>query len=194
MEFLKTTIEEVVLIEPTIFEDERGYFFEVFKQKEFNEIIRPITFVQDNESFSKYGVVRALHFQKPPYAQSKLVRCVKGHIFDVAVDVRLGSPTYGEWVGCHLTGENHHSLFIPRGFAHGFSVLSDSALVNFKCDNYYHHESEVALAWNDPTLDINWHVPNNKIIVSRKDHYQKELNDLEYIYDYNMNLYDKYSF
>ena len=137
MKIIETAIEDVVIIEPRLFKDERGYFFESFSQREFEEKIRKISFVQDNESKSSYGVLRGLHFQKPPYAQSKLVRVIKGAVLDVAVDIRKGSPTFGKHVAVELTGENHRQFFIPRGFAHGFAVLSDEVLFQYKCDHYY---------------------------------------------------------
>ncbi len=169
MNTIKTAIEGVVIIEPRIFEDERGYFFESFSQREFDEKVAPIRFVQDNESKSTYGVLRGLHFQIPPYAQSKLVRCIKGRVLDVAVDIRKGSPTYGRWVSCELTEENHRQFFIPQGFAHGFCVLSETAVFQYKCDNFYHPEAEGAITWNDPTLNIVWQIPSNNIILSEKD-------------------------
>ena len=169
MNVIKTAIEGVVIIEPRIFEDARGYFFESFSQREFDEKVARITFVQDNESKSSYGVLRGLHFQKPPYAQSKLVRCVKGAVLDVAVDIRKGSPTYGKHVAVELTEDNHRQFFIPQGFAHGFSVLSDVAVFQYKCDNFYHPEAEGAIAWNDPQLAIDWQLPANDVLLSEKD-------------------------
>ena len=169
MEVIKTAIEGVVIIEPRIFKDARGYFFESFSQREFEEKVGPIKFVQDNESMSSYGVMRGLHFQRPPYTQSKLVRCVKGAVLDVAVDLRKGSPTYGQHVAVELTEENHRQLFIPHGFAHGFAVLSDEVLFQYKCDNYYAPQSEGGILWNDPQLNIDWRIPADKIILSEKD-------------------------
>ena len=150
----KTDIEGVVIIEPKIFEDSRGYFFESFSQREFNEKVANINFVQDNESKSSYGVIRGLHFQKPPYAQSKLVRCVRGKVLDVALDIREGSPTYGKHVAVELTENNHRQLFIPKGFAHGFFVLSDEAVFEYKCDNFYNKDSEGGIKWNDESINI----------------------------------------
>ena len=150
MNFMKTGIEGVVIIEPKLFNDARGYFFESFSQREFDEAVRRVRFVQDNESRSSRGVVRGLHFQKPPFAQSKLVRVISGAVLDVAVDIRRGSPTFGRHVAVELSGENHRQVFIPRGFAHGFSVLTESVVFQYKCDNYYSPESEGALAWDDP--------------------------------------------
>ncbi len=153
MEVIKTAIEGVFIIEPRLFKDDRGYFFESFSQREFNEKIRKVNFVQDNESKSGYGVLRGLHFQKPPYAQSKLVRVIKGAVLDVAVDIRKGSPTFGKYVSVELTEDNHRQFFIPRGFAHGFSVLTtDEVIFQYKCDNFYAPQSEGALAWDDPDL------------------------------------------
>lgn len=163
MKIIETAIEGVVIIEPRLFKDERGYFFESFSQREFEEKIRKISFVQDNESKSSYGVLRGLHFQKPPYAQSKLVRVIKGAVLDVAVDIRKGSPTFGKHVAVELTEENHLQLFIPRGFAHGFSVLSQEVIFQYKCDNFYAPQSEGALAWDDSDLNINWRIPTNQI-------------------------------
>ena len=161
MEVIKTAIEGVFIIEPRLFKDDRGYFFESFSQREFNEKIRKVNFVQDNESKSGYGVLRGLHFQKPPYAQSKLVRVIKGAVLDVAVDIRKGSPTFGKYVSVELTEDNHRQFFIPRGFAHGFSVLTDEVIFQYKCDNFYAPQSEGALAWDDPDLGIDWRVPAN---------------------------------
>ncbi len=156
MNVIKTAIDGVVIIEPRLFPDNRGYFFESWEKKEFDAKVRPINFIQDNESRSSYGVLRGLHFQKGEHAQSKLVRCVVGKVLDVAVDVRKGSPTFGQHVAVELSADNHRQFFIPRGFAHGFSVLSDVAVFQYKCDNYYCPESEGAIAWNDPTLGIDW--------------------------------------
>lgn len=178
MNVIKTKIDGVVIIEPRIFEDARGYFFESFSQREFDEKVAPIHFVQDNESKSSYGVLRGLHFQKPPYAQSKLVRCIRGKVLDVAVDIRKGSPTYGQWVSCELTEDNHRQFFIPQGFAHGFSVLSDVAVFQYKCDNFYHPEAEGAIAWNDPQLNINWLLGEKCILLSEKDMVHPSLKDL----------------
>ena len=159
MNIIKTAIEGLVIIEPQLFKDDRGYFFESFSQKEFNEKVAPVTFVQDNESQSCYGVIRGLHFQKPPYTQSKLVRVIKGCVLDVAVDIRKNSPTFGQHVAVELTGENHLQFFIPKGFAHGFAVLSEEAVFQYKCDEFYHPESEGAVAWDDPDLGIDWRIP-----------------------------------
>lgn len=169
MNVIETAIPGVVIIEPRVFEDARGYFFESFNQREFEEKVGPICFVQDNESKSSYGVVRGLHFQKGEHAQSKLVRVVKGAVLDVAVDIRKGSPTFGKWVSVELTEDNHRQFFIPRGFAHGFSVLSEIAVFQYKCDNFYAPQSEGAIAWDDPDLNIDWRIPADKIILSAKD-------------------------
>ena len=177
MEVIKTNIEGVVIIEPRIFKDDRGYFFESFSQREFEEKVCKTTFVQDNESKSSYGVLRGLHFQKPPFAQSKLVRVIKGAVLDVAVDIRKGSPTFGQYVSVELTGENHRQFFIPRGFAHGFSVLSEEVIYQYKCDNFYSPQSEGAIAWNDPDLNIDWRIPAEKVVLSEKDSKHPRLKD-----------------
>lgn len=177
MEVIKTNIEGVVIIEPRIFKDDRGYFFESFSQREFEEKVCKTTFVQDNESKSSYGVLRGLHFQKPPFAQSKLVRVIKGAVLDVAVDIRKGSPTFGQYVSVELTGENHRQFFIPRGFAHRFSVLSEEVIFQYKCDNFYSPQSEGAIAWNDPDLNIDWRIPAEKVVLSEKDSKHPRLKD-----------------
>ena len=169
MEIRETGIEGLVTIEPKVFGDDRGYFFEVFNEREFAEKVGPVHFVQDNESKSRYGVVRGLHFQKGENAQAKLVRVVKGAVLDVAVDLRPGSPTYGKYHAEELSGENHRMMFIPRGFAHGFSVLSETVVFQYKCDNFYCPAAEGALAWNDPTLAIDWRIPADQVILSEKD-------------------------
>ena len=179
MEIVKTDIEGVVIIEPKVFGDARGYFFESFSQREFDEKIGKIDFVQDNESKSCYGVLRGLHFQNPPYSQAKLVRCVRGRVLDVAVDIRKGSPTYGKYVAVELSEDNHKTLFIPRGFAHGFSVLSETAVFQYKCDNYYAPQSEGALQWNDKDLNINWLISDDKVILSEKDKHHQSFKDFE---------------
>ena len=189
MEIIKTAIEGVVIIEPRLFKDDRGYFFESFSQREFAEKVRKVDFVQDNESKSSYGVLRGLHFQKPPYAQSKLVRVIKGSVLDVAVDIRKGSPTFGEHVSVELTERNHRQFFIPRGFAHGFVVLTEEVIFQYKCDNFYAPQCEGALAWDDPALKIDWKVPADKIILSEKDKYHERLEEVGWLFDYNENLY-----
>jgi dTDP-4-dehydrorhamnose 3,5-epimerase len=169
MRVIKSDIEGVVIIEPRIFADNRGYFYEVFTERDFAEQVCPIHFVQQNEAKSSYGVVRGLHFQLPPHAQSKLVRVTKGRVLDVVVDIRRSSPTFGKHIAVELSDENHLQLFIPHGFAHGYSVLSDEAVMEYKCDNYYAPDSEGAIAWNDAELAIDWQVPEDKIILSAKD-------------------------
>ncbi|HOF90505.1 MAG: dTDP-4-dehydrorhamnose 3,5-epimerase [Tenuifilaceae bacterium] len=169
MVFNKTFIDGVFIIEPKVFGDSRGYFFESYNQKEFEEKVGPITFVQDNESKSSYGVLRGLHFQKPPFAQAKLVRCAEGEVFDVAVDLRQASPTFGKYVAVNLSGENKKQLFIPRGFAHGFVVLSQNAVIIYKVDNLYAPEYDTGIMWNDPQLNINWGIEEEDIILSTKD-------------------------
>ena len=179
MEIIKTAIEGVVIIEPRIFKDARGYFFESFSQREFEEKVGKINFVQDNESMSSYGVMRGLHFQRPPYTQSKLVRCVKGTVLDVAVDIRKGSPTYGQHVAVELTEENHRQFFVPRGFAHGFAVLSETAIFQYKCDNFYHPEADGGISILDNSLDIDWRIPTEQVILSEKDTKHPLLKDFD---------------
>lgn len=169
MKVTKTALEGVVIIEPDVFRDRRGSFCETYSQEKFAELVAPVVFVQDNESHSVRGVVRGLHFQKTPHAQAKLVRAVSGTILDVAVDMRKSSPTFGKWVAVELSGENGRQIFVPRGFAHGFSVLSDEVIVAYKCDAYYAPESDGGVLWNDPALGIDWRVPPKEAIVSEKD-------------------------
>ena len=169
MNIIKTTIPGLLIIEPRIFKDARGYFFESFSQREFDELIGPRTFVQDNESRSVHGVVRGLHFQKPPYTQTKVVRCVRGRILDVVVDIRKGSPTFGKSFSAVLSEENHLQLYIPKGFAHGFSVLSDFAVFQYKCDEFYHPEADSGIQVLDPALGIDWLIPEDEMILSDKD-------------------------
>lgn len=189
MKIIETEIRELVVIEPDIFGDERGYFFESFSEREFCSKVREVRFVQDNESKSRYGVLRGLHFQKPPYAQSKLVRVVKGAVLDVAVDIRMGSPTFGQHVAVELSEQNHRQFFIPRGFAHGFAVLTDEVVFQYKCDNFYAPQSEGALAWDDPDLAIDWRIPADDVILSAKDACHPRLKDAPWLFDYNENLY-----
>lgn len=178
MEVRKTAIEGVYIIEPKVFGDARGYFFESYNEREFREKTGlDITFVQDNESKSSYGVLRGLHFQKPPYTQSKLVRVVKGRVLDVAVDIRKDSATYGKYVAVELTEENHLQFFIPKGFAHGFSVLSETAVFQYKCDEFYAPQSEGAIAWNDPTLKIDWQLDEKDVLLSEKDKHHPMFNE-----------------
>lgn len=169
MEIIKTKLDGVVIIEPKIFRDSRGYFFESFSQREFEEKVCKINFVQDNESMSSYGVMRGLHFQRPPFTQAKLVRCVKGAVLDVAVDIRKDSPTYGQHVAVELSEDNHYQMFIPHGFAHGFSVLSETAIFQYKCDQFYHPESDAGICILDKSLGIDWRIPADKAILSDKD-------------------------
>lgn len=190
MEVIKTGIEGVVVIEPRIFKDERGYFFESFSQREFNEKVMPVNFVQDNESMSSYGVMRGLHFQQMPYTQSKLVRCVKGAVLDVAVDIRKGSPTYGQHVAVELTEENHLQFFIPRGFAHGFAVLSETAVFQYKCDNFYAPQADGGIQLRDESLGIDWKIPVAEAILSEKDLKHLLLKDYDSPFDYTINLYE----
>ena len=189
MEIFETALEGVLIMEPRVFKDARGYFFESFSQREFDEKVRPIRFVQDNESMSTYGVVRGLHYQRMPYTQSKLVRCVKGRVLDVAVDIRRGSPTFGQHVAIELSEENHRQLFIPRGFAHGFSVLSDVAVFQYKCDNFYHPEADAGIQLMDETLGIDWRIPIEQAILSEKDLHHAKLCDVILDFDINDKLY-----
>lgn len=191
MEIIKTELEGVVIIEPRIFTDARGYFFESFSQKEFEEKVRPICFVQDNESRSSYGVMRGLHFQRPPFTQSKLVRCVRGAVLDVAVDIRKGSPTYGKSVAVELTEDNHRQFFIPRGFAHGFSVLSEEAVFQYKCDNFYAPQADGGISIQDQSLGIDWRIPAERALLSEKDLKHPALCDFDSPFDINVNLYEQ---
>ena len=184
MEVLTTSISGVYIIEPKVFKDSRGYFFESFSQREFDEKIsallgQEIRFVQDNESMSGYGVMRGLHFQRPPFTQSKLVRCVRGSVLDVAVDLRRGSPTYGQHVAVELTEENHRQFFIPKGFAHGFAVLSETAVFQYKCDEFYHPEADGGISILDESLGIDWRIPAEKAILSEKDLRHPRLSEFE---------------
>lgn len=190
MEVIKTEIEGVVIIEPKVFGDERGYFFESFNAAEFARKVGVNTvFVQDNESKSKYGVLRGLHFQKGRFAQSKLVRVVEGRVIDVAVDIRRGSPTFGKYVAVELSKDNKRQLFIPRGFAHGFAVLSEEAVFQYKCDNLYAPEQEGAIAWNDPKIGIDWQIRPEDAILSEKDRKHPTLDEAEELFDYNTDYY-----
>ena len=189
MEIIKTAIESLVIIEPKVFKDSRGYFFESFSQREFEEKVRKINFVQDNESMSSYGVMRGLHFQRPPFTQSKLVRCVKGRVLDVAVDIRKGSPTYGQHVAGELTEDNHRQFFVPRGFAHGFAVLSETAIFQYKCDNFYHPEADGGISILDDSLGIDWKIPTEHANLSEKDTKHAMLKDFDSPFDINVDLY-----
>lgn len=184
MEVVNTSIDGVVILEPRVFEDARGYFFESFSQREFDEKVGTIRFVQDNESKSSYGVIRGLHFQRPPFTQSKLVRCVKGAVLDVAVDIRQGSPTYGQHVAVELTEDNHRQFFIPKGFAHGFSVLSETAVFQYKCDEFYHPEADGGISIMDESLNIDWRIPTDKAILSDKDTKHPFLNNFDNPFKY----------
>ena len=194
MNVKKTAIDGVLIIEPRVFEDARGYFFESFSQREFDEKVAPIlghtvTFVQDNESKSSFGVMRGLHFQRPPFTQSKLVRCVKGAVLDVAVDIRKGSPTYGQHVAVELTEDNHRQFFIPKGFAHGFAVLSETAVFQYKCDEFYHPEADGGISILDDSLGIDWLIPTDKVILSEKDTKHSLLKDFNSPFDIKVDLY-----
>ncbi len=189
MKISRTEIEEVVIIEPDVFGDARGYFFESYSQSKFDAAVRPVRFVQDNESRSTRGVLRGLHFQRGKDAQSKLVRVVEGRVLDVAVDIRRGSPTFGRYVSVELSGENRRQLFIPRGFAHGFSVLSDTALFQYKCDNLYAPQSEGAITWNDPAIGIDWQLDEREILLSEKDRHHPSLKDAAELFDYKVDYY-----
>lgn len=189
MNVIKTAIDGVVIIEPRIFTDARGYFFESYSKREFDEKVRPVDFVQDNESCSTRGVMRGLHFQRPPFTQSKLMRCVRGRVLDVAVDIRKGSPTYGQHVAVELTEDNHLQFFVPRGFAHGFAVLSDTAVFQYKCDNYYAPQADGGIAITDPSLGIDWCLDPAEAILSDKDTRHPLLADFDSPFDYDTDLY-----
>lgn len=190
IEVKKTGIEGVLIIEPKVFGDARGYFLESFNVKEFAEKTGlNINFVQDNESMSSYGVMRGLHFQRPPFTQSKLVRCVKGAVLDVAVDIRKGSPTYGQHVAVELTEDNHRQFFVPRGFAHGFAVLSDMAVFQYKCDNFYAPQADGGISILDNSLGIDWKIPTDKALLSEKDTKHALLKDFDSPFDINVSLY-----
>ena len=186
---IDTAIPGVVMIEPRVFGDSRGYFFETWSERDFNEAVRPVRWVQDNESKSSYGVLRGLHFQKGHHSQSKLVRVVSGRVLDVAVDIRRGSPWFGQHVACELSGDNKRQFFIPRGFAHGFAVLSREAVFQYKCDNFYEPASEGAIAWNDPELGIDWGVPAADVLLSEKDKHHPLLADAPELFDYSIDYY-----
>ena len=194
MNVIKTNIEGVLILEPKVFNDARGYFFESFSQREFDEKVAPILghtirFVQDNESMSSYGVMRGLHFQRPPFAQSKLVRCVKGAVLDVAVDIRKGSPTFGQHVAVELTEDNHRQFFISKGFAHGFAVLSETAVFQYKCDEFYHPEADGGISIMDQSLGINWKIPTDQALLSEKDTKPQMLAKFDSPFNINTNLY-----
>ena len=194
MEVIKTDIEGLFIIEPRVFKDARGYFFESFSQREFDDKVgaifgHKINFVQDNESMSSYGVMRGLHFQRPPFTQSKLVRCVKGAVLDVAVDIRKWSHNYGKHVSCLITEDNHKQFFVPRGFAHGFAVLSETAVFQYKCDEFYHPEADGGISIVDDSLGIDWQIPTDKAILSEKDTKHECLKDFDSPFDINVSLY-----
>jgi dTDP-4-dehydrorhamnose 3,5-epimerase len=195
MNIIKTKIEGLYIIEPKVFKDARGYFFESFSQRDFDEQIaipligKPLIFVQDNESMSSYGVMRGLHFQRPPFTQSKIVRCVKGAVLDVAVDIRKGSPTYGQHVAVELTADNHRQFFISRGFAHGFAVLSEMAVFQYKCDEFYHPEADDGISIQDESLGIDWNIPTEKALLSEKDTKHVLLKDFDSPFSITDNLY-----
>lgn len=194
MNVIKTNIEGVLILEPKVFNDARGYFFESFSQREFDEKVAPILghtirFVQDNESMSSYGVMRGLHFQRPPFTQSKLVRCVKGAVLDVAVDIRKGSPTFGQHVAVELTEDNHRQFFISKGFAHGFAVLSETAVFQYKCDEFYHPEADGGISIMDQSLGINWKIPTDQALLSEKDTKHQMLANFDSPFNINTNLY-----
>lgn len=184
MKVVKTPIEGLLIIEPRVFEDARGYFFESFSQRDFDEQVGAVRFVQDNESMSSYGVMRGLHFQRPPFTQTKLVRCVKGAVLDVAVDIRKGSPTYGQHVAIELTEQNHRQFFISKGFAHGFAVLSDVAVFQYKCDEFYHPEADGGISILDDSLGIDWRIPTAEAILSKKDTKHCLLKDFDSPFDF----------
>lgn len=179
MRVISTELDGVVIIEPQLHGDNRGYFFESFSQRDFDALVSPTLFVQDNESRSSYGVIRGLHYQCGDSSQSKLVRAVSGKALDVAVDIRKGSPTFGKHVAVELSGENHRQLFIPRGFAHGFSVLSESLVLQYKCDRFYDPSSERGIAWDDPDLNIDWQIPSESVTVSEKDSHRPRLKEAD---------------
>jgi dTDP-4-dehydrorhamnose 3,5-epimerase len=184
MKVIETNLKDCYIMEPTVFEDERGYFFESFNAQKFEKLTNlKVDFVQDNQSKSTYGVLRGLHFQNPSYAQTKLVRAIQGTIMDVAVDIRKSSPTYGQYLSIELSAENKKQLLVPKGFAHGFSVLSKTAEILYKCDNYYNKDSEGGLMFNDPLLNIDWGVPENQILLSEKDRLNPYFQDFETKFD-----------
>lgn len=191
MEVIKTALDGVLIIEPRIFKDARGYFFESYSKREFDEKVGPVNFVQDNESMSVRGVIRGLHFQRPPFAQAKLVRCVQGRVLDVAVDIRKGSPTFGQHIAAELSEENHRQFFIPRGFAHGFAVLSPTAVFQYKCDNFYHSEADGGISLNDSSLGIDWRIDPAEAIISEKDCHRPSLREFDSPFDMNIDPYAK---
>ena len=194
MNIIETPLKGAIIIEPKIFKDARGYFFESFSQRDFDSLVAPllghnVQFVQDNESMSSYGVMRGLHFQRPPYTQSKLLRCVRGKVLDVAVDIRKGSPTYGQHLAVELSEENKRQFFISRGFAHGFAVLSETAVFQYKCDEFYHPEADGGINILDSSLGIDWRIPVEKALLSEKDTKHPLLKDFDSPFDINVSLY-----
>ncbi len=187
IEVVKTEIDGVCIVCPKVFKDARGYFMETFSKKEFDEKVAKVDFVQDNESMSSYGVMRGLHFQAPPFTQAKLVRCVKGRVLDVAVDIRVGSPTYGKHVAVELSEDNHLQFFVPRGFAHGFAVLSETAVFQYKCDNYYAPQADGGISIKDESLGIDWKIPVENALLSEKDLKHPLLKDFESPFIFNEN-------
>lgn len=191
MEFISQVIPEVFLVKPILYGDYRGYFVETFRQDHLDQAVGySVTFVQDNESRSSKGVLRGLHFQQPPHAQAKLVRVIEGEVLDVAVDIRLGSPTYGKHVVAKLSAKNKHQLWIPRGFAHGFVVLSETAIFSYKVDNYYSPEKDRGVAFDDPALQIDWQLPRTQIRLSEKDQHNPSLSELFPCFHYGESLYE----
>jgi len=191
MEVIKTAIEGLLIIKPRVFEDARGYFFESFSLRDFEAQVGKVDFVQDNESMSSYGVMRGLHFQRPPYTQSKLVRCVRGAVLDVAVDIRKGSPTYGQHVAIELSEQNHLQFFIPQGFAHGFSVLTETAVFQYKCDQFYNPQADDGISILDQSLGIDWRIPIDRAILSEKDTKHQFLKDFDSPFEYNIESNNK---
>ena len=183
MKVIKTDIEGVVILEPEVYTDERGYFFESYSQQRFDEVVSPIRFVQENESKSRYGVIRGLHYQRGDAAQAKLVSVVRGRILDIAVDIRKSSPTFGKYVAVEISEDNKRQIFVPRGFAHGFAVLSDEAVLQYKCDNYYAPSEERGIAWNDPAIGIDWGIPEDVATLSNKDIQNPRLTDAVELFD-----------
>ena len=190
MKLTETAIPDICILEPNIFGDHRGYFIESYNKEKFPSKYQHIDFIQDNESKSSKGVLRGLHYQLPPFAQTKLVRVIKGKVLDITVDIRKGSPTFGKHVAVELTGKNKKQLLIPRGFAHGFIVLSKTAIFSYKCDNYYSPEHERGILYNDPNLGIDWKLNTQNLLLSDKDKVQPLLKDVTDLFDYNINLYE----
>lgn len=184
MKVIPTSIPEVLIFEPDVFGDHRGYFFESFRRDIFDKYVGEVHFVQDNQSKSGFGVLRGIHFQKPPFTQAKLVQCLQGEVLDIAVDLRIGSPTYGQYVAVRLSESNHNQLYVPRGFGHGFAVLSETAVFSYKCDNYYNPGADGGLIYNDPTVNIDWILPADEIKLSEKDKHLPLFDQIT-CFDYN---------